>query len=283
VHVIEKTSFPVPATCTGVDVGDVETMGANGIMGMGHSIQDCGPLCTPNPPSGYRNPQLYYACSSPQSGGCLVTTVPLDQQLTNPVPLFEQDNNGTIIQLPRISEGGSALVQGSLVFGIGTRDNNALGDAHVIHLDENGTFQSSYSPRGGNASWVLAFIDSGSNGLYFLDSLTTKIPTCTVAQIDSFYCPSSTKTLVAQAQSHFGVDEIGIQLKIANTYDLMTHGGDNVAFNDLGAPSTSPKSGSSSDLSSYFDYGLPFYYGRNVYTAIENQPTPIGPGPFVGF
>jgi hypothetical protein len=261
-------------------------MGANGILGIGHSLQDCGTLCTPNPPSGYRNPQLYYACSSSQSGGCSVTTMPLEQQLTNPVPLFEQDNNGTIIQLPRISDGGSTLVNGSLVFGIGTRDNNALGEAHVIHLDENGTFKSWYAPgapQKDSADWPLAFVDSGSNGLYFLDSQTTKIPTCTVAQIASFYCPSSTKTLIARAQSHFGLDEIGIQLKVANTYDLMTHGGDSVAFNDLGAPSTSPKSGSSSDLSSYFDYGLPFYYGRNVYTAIENQPTPIGPGPFVAF
>jgi hypothetical protein len=33
----------------------------------------------------------------------------------------------------------------------------------------------------------------------------------------------------------------------------------------------------------YFDWGLPFHFGRNVFTAIEGKATPGGEGPFVAF
>jgi hypothetical protein len=32
-----------------------------------------------------------------------------------------------------------------------------------------------------------------------------------------------------------------------------------------------------------FDWGLPFYFGRTVFTAIESQNTPAGPGPYFAF
>jgi len=32
-----------------------------------------------------------------------------------------------------------------------------------------------------------------------------------------------------------------------------------------------------------FDWGLPFYYGRTVYTAFEKAATSVGAGPYVAF
>jgi len=32
-----------------------------------------------------------------------------------------------------------------------------------------------------------------------------------------------------------------------------------------------------------FDWGLPFFYGRNVYAAIEQQSTPGGVGPYFAY
>jgi hypothetical protein len=32
-----------------------------------------------------------------------------------------------------------------------------------------------------------------------------------------------------------------------------------------------------------FDWGLPFFFGRTVYTAIEGQSTPAGVGPYFAF
>jgi hypothetical protein len=46
------------------------------------------------------------------------------------------------------------------------------------------------------------------------------------------------------------------------------------AFSNLGGPSP---------VSNSFDWGLPFFYGRNVFVAIEGQTTSAGMGPFVAF
>jgi hypothetical protein len=32
-----------------------------------------------------------------------------------------------------------------------------------------------------------------------------------------------------------------------------------------------------------FDWGLPFFYGRTVYTVIENSTTSVGTGPYMAF
>jgi Protein of unknown function (DUF3443) len=43
----------------------------------------------------------------------------------------------------------------------------------------------------------------------------------------------------------------------------------NAAFNDLGA----------TDFGA-FDWGVPFFFGRNVFVAIDGQQTPSGLGPY---
>jgi hypothetical protein len=32
-----------------------------------------------------------------------------------------------------------------------------------------------------------------------------------------------------------------------------------------------------------FDFGLPFFFGRNVFTAIEGKSTPAGTGPYLAY
>ena len=64
-----------------------------------------------------------------------------------------------------------------------------------------------------------------------------------------------------------------VNFSIANALALFANQ-DNVAFANVGGTSA---------LSGYFDWGLPFYFGRNVFTSIEGQTTPVGTGPFVAF
>ena len=44
-----------------------------------------------------------------------------------------------------------------------------------------------------------------------------------------------------------------------------------------------PNVAGTNSLPSSFDWGLPFFYGRRVYVAIEGQSTAAGLGPFVAY
>jgi hypothetical protein len=67
----------------------------NGIIGIDPSIQDCGSGCT----TLVGNPGWYFDCASTR---CTPTTVPLKQQVTNPVTIFESNNNGIILSMPKL-------------------------------------------------------------------------------------------------------------------------------------------------------------------------------------
>ena len=268
IQVIGEAQIPVPAACTGTDNDTVQTLEANGIVGIGPFLQDCGSFCVTSVPS----PAFYYTCSST---GCVGTVQPLAAQLQNPVSMFTADNNGTIIELPGVSNSGAATVAGSLVFGIGTQSNNGLKGATPLAIDPgSGTIATQFNGQ----QYSGTVIDSGSNGLFILDAGTLGITTCPSPD-DSFYCPGapSTTALNQRSLSAINFDSAGdqstVNFSIANAeYLFGLNGGTNFAFNNLGGPN-----------SGAFDWGLPFFYGRNVFTAIENQNTPIGTGPFYAY
>ena len=261
----DSSQFPVPSACTsggGSNENTVAALGANGILGIGNFRQDCGSGCAST-----SNPQaLYYLCPN---SVCQVASVPLAYQLQNPVWMFPQDNNGVLISLPAIPDTGAQTVSGSLIFGIGTQTDNALGSAQVYTTDASGDFQAVYN----NIAYSNSYIDSGSNALYFLDSGTLGIPDCT--DNPGWYCPGST---VSYTVTNTGLNGTSgpVSFNIANADALfLANSGNNAAFNNLGADSGT---GTSSD---YVDYGLPFFYGRNVFVGIENQPGPNGAvGPY---
>src|SRR5579863_10314000 len=127
VQVIGASGYTVPADCPGTQEDTVAAFGANGIIGVGPFMQDCGPACvgetTPLPGT-------YYTCTG---GTCTGSNLPVTAQVSNPVVFFSTDNNGVIVELPTPPSGGSAsLTGGVLVFGIGTETNNALGTATVL-------------------------------------------------------------------------------------------------------------------------------------------------------
>jgi hypothetical protein len=201
--------------------------------------------------------------------------VPVSKQVSNPVSLFSQDNNGIIIELPAVPADGAPSVTGALVFGIGTRDNNGLGQATVLPLDSTtGNFLTKYPANG--TTWQ-AFADTGSNAIYFLDSATTGIPACT-GSLSSFYCPTSTLSLSATIQGATGLVSVNVDFSIANAEALSASPG-NVVFGNLGGPGPSVASSSGA----YFDWGMPFYFGRKVFTSIEGQSTPVGTELFIAF
>ncbi len=130
---------PCLATSLGAD-NSLASLGANGILGIGNAPEDCGVDCTDSTDAANVNPYPFILCSS---SACEESLVPLAQQPWNPVAAFSSgDNNGELLTLPSIGTGGAATVPGTLIFGIGTQSNNALGSATVYELDDYGNFQS---------------------------------------------------------------------------------------------------------------------------------------------
>jgi hypothetical protein len=267
VQVIGDPNFAniVPQNCSSVGPAEdtVATFGANGILGVGVFAQDCGSGCVTTVDNGF-----YYSCTSTL---CDPTTAALATQVPDPVTLFATDNNGVIIQLPTVAEQGAATVTGSMIFGIDTQTNNKSGGQTVLTVDSTaGFFTTVFNGQPSNQSLNQSFLDTGSNGLFFTD---TSIATCTDAGITEFYCPANTQSLTATLQGQNSVSA-SVSFSIGNAETLFS----NASFAAL--PTLGGTYTNSADT---FDWGLPFYYGRTVYTAFENETTSVGTGPYVAF
>ena len=224
---------------------------ANGILGVGLFVNDG---------------QTYFNCASPDAS-CQFSP-PASQQVQNPVHAFAVNNNGIAIQLPDLPAQGVGRAQGYLIFGVGTQRNNQLGTANVVPVDpSSGTFKTLYKGR----TLTNSVIDSGSNGLYFDDPQSFPV---TCVRPAGFYCPDSAQQLsasiVLQATNAL------VDFQIGNASALFAPG-TNLAFNNLGGPGGD----------SFFDWGLPFFFGRTVFTVIEGQQVVHDaqslPGPFHAF
>jgi hypothetical protein len=258
IQVIGETAFPtIPDSCTssGPSEDTLDTLGANGVLGIGLFRQDCGPACMVG---GSSNPEFYFTCSS---SGCVSIAESLTQQLQNPVWLFPHDNNGVIVELPAVSATGVAAVSGSLVFGIGTQADNALGGATVFTVDGQGTISTVFQGQ----TFGGSFLDTGSNGIFFLDSGTTGLPVCPDA--NGFYCPATAQSFSATLRGANGASAT-VTFGVGNADQLLGN-----AFLSVFPTLAGPNPGG-------FDWGLPFFFGRNVFTAIESQTTPSGFGPY---
>jgi hypothetical protein len=222
----------------------------NGILGIGLFSADCGGGCA--------NTALlrwYYACD--ETGSCTSSTQALNQQVTNPVSQFALDNNGVVIDLPAVGPNGAATVSGLMIFGIDTQANNSIGNASVLKANRTTGYVTTTL---NGQPYSQSFIDSGSNGLFF--------PSTTLTRCGSWWCPSSTQSLTATLT---GIDGAAASpdISIANAQTLFATS--NYAFDNLGGPSSA------------FDWGLPFFFGRRIYTAIESRLTSAGNGPYYAF
>lgn len=291
VQLIGGNNFAVPSsTCLTSPVnpylpnnGDEDTLaslGSNGILGIGDGVWDCGTNCatvtTGSTYAGYP----YYICPTGQA--CEEVGPPTNDQATNPVAAFSSsDNNGVLITFPQVGATGAVSLAGTMTFGIGTQSDNSLTTQTVYAADSCGyiptitynglTYSDTYCSNGSGG--IGGVFDTGSSGLYVLDAATLGISDCAD---NGFYCPSSTLTLSNIALT--GFDSVGtgaVSLSIANADQLFAANPTFAVFNNLGSDSGT---GPSTD---YFDFGLPFFFGRTVAvglstTAPTGASTPNG-------
>lgn len=272
--ILPPSSSPgVPTSCsnqnpsggTGNEGASLNAFGANGLIGVGLFPQDCGEYCVSDGSScngSNNNPCFYYDCPS---SGCTPANITIAQQVPNPVTAFAVDNNGVLIYLPSVPDGGSSTVSGSLIFGIGTKLNNNLCCATVYDVDDEGNLTTTF-----NSSSIPSFLDSGSNAFFFNDS---SITACSGA-LSQWFCPStSPDNLTASNQGTNMSSGVPVDFSIENTGTLFATS--NAAFSTLGGPYISTPAA--------FDWGLSFFYGRDIFTAIDGDSTSGGTGPYFAY
>ena len=259
VQLFSDGAFATPADCIAhgvTDLGDGDNLGANGIIGIGHFTSDSPAALTTAIPGNY------YYC--PSQNNCISTRMLASKQVMNPVAAFATDNNGTVIRLPAVPADGQASVTGQLIFGVGTQQNNTLpANATVLATDKYGMFTTQYQGQVFNH----AAIDSGTNGYAFPDS--------TIPTVSGWYTPAGTLSLSATMEPTNGTGKpLQTPFTIANAVNLTTTGYS--AFANIGM-------NFSSDMGRMFLWGLPFFYGRDVYTVIGGAAVGKLTGPFVAF
>ena len=253
IQVIADTALPAaPTDCanSGASLLTVSSMHSNGILGVGLFPVDCGSGCTNS-----ALPRWYYSCTT---SGCTATAQPLAQQVTNPVSSFPLDNNGVLIDLPAVADAGAASVSGSLIFGIGTQSNNTLTSTNVLKANASTGYVTTVSA---GQTYAVSYLDSGSNGLFFH---STQFPVC-----GFWYCPSSTQSASASITGINGLSTM-VSFDVGNSNTLFASS--NNAFDNLAGNS-----------SQGFGWGLPFFYGKRIYTAIAARNTAAGQGPYYAF
>jgi hypothetical protein len=97
--------------------------------------------------------------------------------------------------------------------------------------------------------------------------------------VPGFYCPgagvSDDLTLTLTGTNN---QAAMVSFTIGDAYTLFSENESFAAFNNLGA--TAGQTGTGPQT---FGVGLPFYYGRNVYTAMEHTSAGGTPGPYFAF
>jgi hypothetical protein len=268
VQVMDDTSAgaPPPATCgaNGTLINGVSGFNANGVLGVGVFVQDCGAGCvnaaSPAP--------IYYGCTT--AGVCTAENVALANQVTNPVAMFAADNNGLIVNLPNLQNAnGDLSVQGEVVFGIGTQTDNALPTAStltVLGTDANGDFTATYN---GATTSQPALIDSGADAYSFNDPT---IAVCASGLFVGYYCPAVAPQSVFAVNTGVGVNNATntVNFAIADPNSFVANA---TAFVNLGGGGGA----------THFTWGMPFFYGRKIYVGIDQRVAGTYTGPYYAY
>ena len=255
---ISNASLTPPSSCT--QVSSVTSGGVNGILGVGYPFTqyDLG---------------IYYLCSSsgcPNQPSCSNTqgsNGSFPCQVANPVFSFPTDNNGILLSLPSVpSSGAPPPVYGTLTFGLNTQSDNSLSGLTVYEVSANNSCGSSSSyleasfTRGSSGS--CAFLDSGSNGLFFgTGNFTSGSVTFKVCNT-YWYCTSSPLAPISLILTGGNGTTGSFDLSVINESSIQNSS--NIAWNDLAGPYSTTNN-------STFDAGLPFFFGRTVAVGYQTE------------
>ncbi len=270
--VINSSYATPPALCSSSqsipDTGPQQA-GFNGILGVGGFAQDCGSVCVRTANNGQ-----YYSCNGTNCS--CGATVALAAQIQNPVSLLPSDNNGVLLALPAVNSlSGVTSLSGNLYLGIGTQSNNTPSGVTTYLANASGNIATVFSAFSSSA--MPSFIDSGSSEYFLPSPIGGQLPDCSVSYGAGWQgsdCPSTVQSFTAVNSGVIGSSSGIVSFQIGNAYTLLNSS--NSVFNDI-ASNISVTTLSGSGIN-YFDWGLPFFFGKNVYVGFEGATSSLGSG-----
>lgn len=191
----------------------------------------------------------------------------------NPLSKFATDNNGVIFSIPKVATALASDVVGTLTFGLNTQSDNTVengANVQIVHGTASDSWGSFSADNG-----VNAIFDSGSATINIAKNKHTDIQICTVNVIRpiNIFCPAN------QTAVSIGYGDIS---SLENQYTL------NLMFIDPRTFADNiyivPDFATSSDDPSQEIFGIPAFFGRNIYLqfASANTNTPFGASPAWG-
>ncbi len=233
-------------------------LGANGILGVGALLQDCGESCAY---SAFNSP--YYTYDS-ASGTVTQTALPISQHIPNPVAKLSNAAYTGGIQIDLTPSARTTIIGGVSAasgFVLGVPPTGLANGTVKLALNSSAHFYTGYTAQtvGSSQRTLTSFIDSGSNAYFFPDDGIL----CTGNSF-SFYCPTLPLSLTAYMFNASIVnaqtgDLINQTIPISFTVQKNT------------ASTTAFRPNLAGYLSKYFDWGLPFFYAHKVYVGFEQQ------------
>ncbi len=266
----------IPPACSSngaTPENDVASFGANGILGVGPFVQDCGSYCE------VQGHAIYFTC--PTATSCADSGMPLALQVSNPVAAFPTDNNGVIVQLASVASAGASRRERFSDLRHQHSEQQFTGCCESAHDRPeqrilHDAIQAGHQPESELYRQRLqCLLFSRSEHQYLHDQYR-------------LFCPASTLSLSAVMQGISGATAT-VSFSVANTDNLFKSSStviaaaSNLAASSIDTPAWAMTTGGFNGAVT-FDWGLPFFYGRTVFTAIEGKNTGSGGvGPYFAF
>jgi hypothetical protein len=123
----------------------------------------------------------------------------------------------------------------------------------------------------GGQAYPSSFLDSGSNTMAFQPSaaMASKLPDCG-SNGSGFFCPSDSMQYSATTLAFDGSSSSDVSLMIGNALTLYNTG--NMVFMEI--------ADNLHDGGQSFDWGLPFFFGRNIYVGLEGKSSSLASGTY---
>jgi len=211
-----------------------------------------------------------YTCND---GGCTeINNLPESMLIGSPIIRIPGNNNGASIQFPSVPANGAQSFIGVLTIGINTQANNSIGSDVSLLYTRDSLFKASYN----NVNQASTF-DSGTPYIIFTDN---GIPLCNAGAAEGFYCPVSPMLINAVFSNFDGGNQVNASYLLQNPLIYYDNA---VANNTLLPYAGAPCSGCESFADSIFLWGLPYFYGKTIYSGFpgvvingESQPPFLG-------